>query len=153
MKSSTVPKPGESLADYVHRLRSALGISQQAVADKSGIHAQSIGKIERGHTTVLKAKTKRGLAYALDVPEAHLEAAAKGIAVEETGALKFCPQCWQPSNAPDPMWLHVHAHYCFRCGSELRHACIQCDAPITSLKHRFCPYCGTAYKASKRVES
>ena len=54
-------------------------MSQQAVAEKSGIHAQSIGKIERGHTTVLKAKTKRGLAYALDVPEAHLEAAAKGV--------------------------------------------------------------------------
>ncbi|MEL7225501.1 MAG: helix-turn-helix domain-containing protein, partial [Cyanobacteria bacterium J06576_12] len=146
MKSSNIPKPGESLGDYVHRLRSALGMSQQAVAEKSGIHAQSIGKIERGRTTVLKAKTKRGLAYALDVPEAHLEAAAKGIAVEETGALKFCPQCWQPGNAPDPMWLHVHAHYCFRCGSGLRHRCVQCDAPITSLKHRFCPYCGTAYK-------
>ncbi|MEO0770116.1 MAG: zinc ribbon domain-containing protein [Cyanobacteria bacterium J06649_4] len=152
MKSSNVPRPGESLADYVHRLRSALGMSQQAVADKSGIHAQSIGKIERGHTTVLKAKTKRGLAYALDVPEAHLEAVAKGIAVEETGALKFCPQCWQPGNAPDPMWLHVHAHYCFRCGSGLRHRCVQCDSPITSLKHRFCPYCGTAYTAPEKAE-
>ena len=105
-------------------------MSQQAVAEKSGIHVQSIGKIERAHTTVLKAKTKRGLAYALDVPEAHLEAAAKGIAVEETGALKFCPQCWQPGNAPDPMWLHVHAHYCFRCGSSLRHQCVQCETPI-----------------------
>ncbi|KPQ31228.1 MAG: Double zinc ribbon/Helix-turn-helix domain [Phormidesmis priestleyi Ana] len=152
MKSSTLPKPGESLADYVHRLRSALGMSQQAVAEKSSIHAQSIGKIERGHTTVLKAKTKRGLAYALDVPEAHLEAAAKGIAVEETGALKFCPQCWQPGNAPDPMWLHVHAHYCFRCGSSLRHRCVQCDSPITSLKHRFCPYCGTAYTTPEKTE-
>ncbi|MEL7495415.1 MAG: zinc ribbon domain-containing protein [Cyanobacteria bacterium J06554_11] len=139
-------------SNNVHRLRSALGMSQQAVADKSGIHAQSVGKIERGHTTVLKAKTKRGLAYALDVPEAHLEAAAKGITIEETSALKFCPQCWKPGNAPDPMWLHVHAHYCFRCGSSLRHQCVQCDAPITSLKHRFCPYCGTSYTAPEKAK-
>ncbi|MGI8935980.1 MAG: helix-turn-helix domain-containing protein [Phormidesmis sp.] len=92
MKSSNVPTPGESLAAYVQRLRLALGMSQRAVATKSGIHAQSIGKIERGHTTVLKQQTRRGLACALDIPEAHLEAAAKGISVEETGALKFCPQ-------------------------------------------------------------
>lgn len=147
MKSSNVPTPGESLAAYVHRLRLALGLSQQAVAAKSGIHAQSIGKIERGHTTVLKQKTRLGLAYALEIPEAHLEAAAKGISVEETGALKFCPQCWKPGNAPDAMWLHSHAHYCFRCGSGLRHTCVECASPITSLKHRFCPYCGTAYNA------
>ena len=133
-------------------MRLALGMSQRAVAAKSGIHAQSIGKIERGHTIVLKTKTRQGLAYALDIPEAHLDAAAKGISVEETGALKFCPQCWTPGNAPDPMWLHIHAHYCFRCGNGLRHQCVQCDAPITSLKHRFCPYCGTAYKAPEKAE-
>jgi transcriptional regulator with XRE-family HTH domain len=138
------------LAAYVYRLRLALGLSQQAVAAKSGIHAQSIGKIERGHTTVLKQKTRLGLAYALEIPEAHLEAAAKGISVEETGALKFCPQCWKPGNAPDAMWLHSHAHYCFRCGSGLRHTCVECASPITSLKHRFCPYCGIAYNAPDR---
>ena len=126
-------------------------MSQRAVAEKSGVHAQSIGKIESGHTAVLKNKTRQGLAYALDIPEAHLDAVVKGIAVEETGALKFCPQCWTPGHAPDAMWLHVHAHYCYRCGSELRHRCVQCDAPITSLKHRFCPYCGTAYKAPEKV--
>lgn len=126
-------------------------MSQRAVAEKSGVHAQSISKIEGGHTTVLKTETRQGLAYALDIPEAHLDAVFKGIAVEETGALKFCPQCWTPGHAPDAIWLHVHAHYCYRCGSELRHRCIQCDAPITSLKHRFCPYCGTAYKTPEKV--
>ena len=128
-------------------------MSQRAVAEKSGVHAQSIGKIEGGHTTVLKTKTRQGLAYALDIPEAHLEAVVKGITVEETGALKFCPQCWTPGNAPDAMWLHIHANYCFRCGSGLRHRCVQCDAPITSLKHRFCPFCGTAYKAQEKVSA
>jgi len=62
-------------------------MSKQAVARKSGIHAQSVGKIESGHTRVLKTKTRQGLAYALEIPEAHLDAAAKGISVEETGAL------------------------------------------------------------------
>ena len=80
-------------------------MSQRAVAEKSGVHAQSIGKIESGHTAVLKTKTRQGLAYALDIPEAHLDAVVKGITVEETGALKFCPQCWTPGHAPDAMWL------------------------------------------------
>ena len=148
MNSQQVPTPGESLAAYVYRQRTRLGLSQQEVAAKAGIHAQSIGKIERGQTTTLKQKTRQGLAYALDISEAHLEAAYKGITVEETGVLKFCPQCWKPGSQPDPIWLNVHAQYCFRCGSALRHTCAECSAPITSLKHRFCPYCGTPYNAT-----
>ena len=146
--SEQVPNPGESLASYVHRQRTSLGLSQQDVAAKAGIHAQSIGKIERGHTTTLKRKTQQGLAYALGLSETYLEAVCKGLAIEETGVLKFCPQCWKPGSQPDPMWLHGQAHYCFRCGCALRHTCTECNAAITSLKHRFCPYCGTPYKAT-----
>ncbi|WP_242025006.1 MULTISPECIES: helix-turn-helix transcriptional regulator [Cyanophyceae] len=36
----------------------SLGLSQKALAEKAGIHPQSVGKIERGQTTRLKQKLK-----------------------------------------------------------------------------------------------
>ncbi|MCC5603880.1 hypothetical protein LC586_33100 [Nostoc sp. CHAB 5714] len=39
------------------------------------------------------------------------------------------------------------------CGTALRNSCAKCNEPITSLKFRFCPYCGFPYKASKDSES
>ena len=147
MNSKKLPTPGESLALYVCRQRTSLGLSQKEVALKAGIHAQSLGKIERGHTETLNHKTKQGLAYALEISESHLEAAMKGVTIEATGILKFCPQCWMPGTPPDPIWLNDRAKYCFLCGTGLQHTCSQCNAAITSLKHRFCPYCGKPYKA------
>jgi DNA-binding XRE family transcriptional regulator len=138
------------LAAYVLRQRSSLALSQKDVAVKAGIHAQSVGKIERGQTISLNQKTKRGLAYALEISEAYLDAAVKGIAVESTGVLRFCPQCWKPGTPPDSIWLNVRAHYCFICGTALQHSCSECNAVITSLKHRFCPYCGTPYSAKSQ---
>lgn len=151
LMSPDAPKPEESLALYVQRLRNHLGLSQQELAAKAGLHAQSIGKLERGHTRGLKRKTQQGLAHALGVPESYLEAACKGITVEETeDALKICSHCWTPGHPPEPHWLYRRAKYCFLCGGSLRNRCASCDALITSLKHRFCPYCGTAYRSGGR---
>lgn len=98
-----LPMPGESLPDYLRRLRLALGLTQKEVADKAGIHWQSLGKFERGKTGRLNRKTKTGLGYALEVPSEYFEAIARGISLEDAAALKFCPRCWQPGTAPDAL--------------------------------------------------
>lgn len=141
------PASGESLATYVRRVRMGMGLSQKELAEKAGIHPQSVGKIERGQTTRLKQKPKTGLALALAVPEDYLEAACKGKSVDAIATLKFCPQCWLPGTPPDPMWTKPRSKYCFACGTALCDRCSSCNEPITSLKFRFCPYCGKSYKS------
>lgn len=146
LEQNWVPSTEESLAAYVRRVRTNQGMSQKELADKAGIHAQSLGKIERGQTTRLKHKPKIGLANALNIPEEYLDAVCKGKPVEAIATLKFCPQCWIPGNSPDPMWTTPRSKYCFACGTELRDRCSNCQEPIASLKFRFCPYCGKSYK-------
>jgi transcriptional regulator with XRE-family HTH domain len=140
------PNADESLGQYLRRLRLQRGLSQQKVVGLAGIHLQSLGKIERGRTLKLNHKTCSGLAYALNVPKECLEAVAKGVAMDVPSALKFCPSCWTVGMAPESMWLDLRAKYCFLCGMELRHRCVGCHEPITSVKHRFCPFCGTSYQ-------
>jgi DNA-binding XRE family transcriptional regulator len=140
------PTPQETLADYVRRVRTSLGLSQRELADKAGVHLQSVGKIERGQTTRLNQKPKSGLAYALGIPVEYLDAVCKGVAVEAIAALKFCPTCWTPGTSPDPMWTSTRSKYCFACGSTLCDRCSNCNEVIVSLKFRFCPYCGQSYK-------
>ena len=149
LETSSAPQAGESLGDYVHRLRITLGFSQKEVALKAGVHAQSYGKLERNQTSSLNRKTKQGLAVALQIPSDYLDAVCRGTTVSISSAIRFCPECWKPETPPDSIWLHSRAQYCYVCGTKLRERCMSCDAPITSLKHRFCPYCGTAYQASK----
>ncbi|AMA10849.1 double zinc ribbon domain-containing protein [Picosynechococcus sp. PCC 73109] len=150
LEALITPQSNESLGDYVQRQRRRLGLTQREVALKAEIHPQSYGKVERGQTTQLNQRTKQGLAYALQVPEEYLEALSRGIAVavEKQRALRFCPQCWTPGSAPDPLWLVLRAQYCFACGTKLQSRCQGCQQPLTSLKHRFCPYCGKPYKSS-----
>lgn len=147
LQQELAPNPEETLANYVRRVRISLGISQKELAERAGLHLQSVGKIERGQTTRLKQKPKSGMAHALGIPMEYLDAVCKGVAVEAIAALKFCPQCWMPGTPPDPMWTHPRAKHCFACGSQLRDRCGSCQAPIASLKFRFCPYCGQPYKS------
>lgn len=121
-------------------------MSQKELAERAGVHLQSVGKIERGQTTRLKQAPKSGLAHALGIPVEYLDAVCKGVAVDAIAALKFCPNCWSPGTPPDPMWTHPRSKYCFACGSQLRDRCGNCSEPIASLKFRFCPYCGNSYK-------
>ncbi|PZD70166.1 hypothetical protein C1752_17312 [Acaryochloris thomasi RCC1774] len=149
LETDQAPKSGESVAEYVCRLREGLGLTQKQVALKAGLHVQSLGKLERGKTTRLNRKTINGLSHALQVPGEYLESLYRGTPVETVQSVKFCPQCWVPGTPPDALWTNVRAKYCFECGEQLRNRCLSCDELITSLKHRFCPYCGQAYKLPK----
>jgi DNA-binding XRE family transcriptional regulator len=153
LEMANAPIPGESLADYIRRLRVGQRLNQKELATKAGIHLQSLGKMERGKTAKLNRKTKNGLAYALGVPAEYLEAICKGISVEEKATMQFCPQCWVPGTAPDPLWMNIRAKFCFACGNELRCRCDSCNEPILSLRHRFCPFCGVSYKADPTLNT
>ena len=148
LQQELAPNREETLANYVRRVRISLGLSQKELAERAGLHLQSVGKIERGQTTRLKQTPKSGLAYALSVPVEYLDAVCKGVAVETIATLKFCPHCWVPGTPPDLMWTHPRAKHCFACGSQLHDRCGNCRKPILSLQFRFCPYCGSAYKPS-----
>jgi len=150
LEQNLAPISEETLAVYVRRVRMSLGLSQQELAEKAGIHLQSVGKIERGQTTRLNQKPKSGLAYALNIPTEYLEALCKGVPVEAIASLKFCPNCWVPGTPPDPMWTSARSKFCFACGNQLRDRCGSCSEPIASLKFRFCPYCGKSYKLTNQ---
>lgn len=147
-ENNKLPQSGESLAAYVRRVRTELSMSQALLAQKAGIHLQSIGKIEKGLTTRLNSKSKAGLVRVLQIPEEYLEAVCKGVPVTAVQQLKICPNCWTPGSEAEPMWLHLRSKYCFACGTALRDRCGSCNEPILSLKFRFCPLCGTSYKPS-----
>lgn len=153
LQSSKSPNANETVGDYVKRMRLMLGLNQKELAAIAGIHLQSVGKIERGLTTKLNSHSKSGLANALQVPVEYLEAVCRGTPIVAVSQLKFCAPCWTPGTPPDPLWMEVRAKYCFLCGSALRERCIHCQERITSLKHRFCPFCGTAYKAEPDLKS
>lgn len=147
LEQNRAPASGETLAAYIRRVRMSLGLSQKELAEQAGIHLQSVGKIERGQTTRLNQKPKSGLAYALNIPVEYLDAVCRGVAMEAIASLRFCPNCWIPGTPPDPMWTSIRSKYCFACGSALCDRCSGCNEPITSLKFRFCPYCGKSYKS------
>lgn len=141
-----VPQLEESLSIYVRRLRHSLNLTQEQVSQAAGIHRQTIGKIESGLSTRLNQRAKNGLSYALGIPTEYLDAVCKGVPVVAAGSLKFCPRCWVPGTAPDPIWMDIRSKYCFICSTALCSRCSQCSEPITSLRFRYCPYCGTPYK-------
>lgn len=145
-ESQEAPYPDEPLANYLQRVRIQLGLSQKEVAAQAQIHVQSLGKIERGQTETLHSKTRQGLADALQIPVKYLDALNKGLPVNITAAIQFCPSCWTPGTPPEPLWMHERAKFCFECGMALRNRCHSCSELVTSLRHRFCPYCGTPYK-------
>lgn len=149
-ENDKLPNPDETLAEYVWRLRTALGMSQAELAQKAGMHLQSIGKIEAGKTTRLNSKSSAGLSRALQVLEEYLDAVCKGVPVTAVQQLKICPQCWTPGTEAEAMWLNPRSKYCFACGTQLCDRCSSCNEPITSIKFRFCPYCGNAYKSCQQ---
>lgn len=141
------PTANETLAAYVKRIRLSLGLNQRELAAMATIHLQSLGKIERGLTAKLSSHSKTGLASALQVPVEYFEAVSRGTAFEPVSTLKFCPSCWTPGNPADPLWMDVRAKFCFLCGDKLGDRCSHCQQTISSLKHRFCPFCGSPYKS------
>jgi Double zinc ribbon len=94
----------------------------------------------------LSHKTLSGLALALSVPVEYLQAVVRGEEVVAMPAIKFCPQCWNPRGAADPMWGNVRAKFCYLCGTPLRASCRNCGEMVVSLRYKFCPLCGKPYK-------
>lgn len=148
LSSDLLPQPQESLQAYVRRLRLQRQFSQAQLSQAAGVHRQTIGKIESGRTQRLNQRARTGLALALAIPVEYLDAVCVGTPVTLSVQFKFCPRCWVPGNAPDSLWLDLRSKYCFACGTALLSRCPQCQEPIGSLKFRFCPYCGMAYKSS-----
>jgi transcriptional regulator with XRE-family HTH domain len=147
LQSDKSPNSGETLAAYVKGIRISLGLNQRELATIATIHLQSLGKIERGLTSKLSSHSKTGLASALQIPVEYLEAVSRGTSIEPVSMLKFCPSCWTPGNPADPLWMEVRANFCFLCGGGLCDRCTHCQQTISSLKHRFCPFCGSPYKS------
>ena len=146
--TAALPQPDESLQDYVRRQRQQRGWTQSQLSAAAGVHRQTIGKIEKGQSQRLNSRVRRSLALALKIPQDYLDAICQGTEVPGVTRLKFCPQCWVPGTLPESMWTDPRSHFCFSCGSQLKHQCHQCNEPIVSLQFRFCPHCGTAYKIS-----
>lgn len=142
-----LPRPQESLADYIKRIRTSLRMTQFELAIAAGIHSRSIGKIERGLTSRLNRKTLRGLAGGLGIPQEYLEAVERGESVKGVNSVKFCPHCWTPGANPDPLWSQVRAKFCYLCGMQLQTSCTHCGELVVSLKYKFCPMCGKSYKS------
>lgn len=141
-----LPQSGETLAQYIYRLRTDAKLSQQKLAEKAGIHLQSLGKLERGKTSRINQTTKTGLATALSIPTEYLDAVCLGKPVSLIETPKFCPNCWTPGQEPDPVWTLHRAKYCLICGSSLRSTCSKCGQSLASFTHKFCPHCGSSYK-------
>ncbi|MFN6558765.1 MAG: double zinc ribbon domain-containing protein [Nostoc sp. ChiSLP01] len=146
MDTLKLPRPQESLADYIKRIRISDGMTQFELAIAAGIHSRSIGKIERGLTTRLNRKTLRGLAGGLGIPQEYLEAVERGESVKGVNSIRFCPQCWTPGANPDPLWSQIRAKFCYLCGMQLQTSCTHCGELVVSLKYKFCPMCGKSYK-------
>ena len=94
------PQAEESLADYIRRMRTKRGLSQKSLAEQAGIHLQSVGKLERGKTAKLNHKTQNGLAYALQIPAEYLEAVWRGVSIQSSPSIKFCPPLLDTWHSP-----------------------------------------------------
>ncbi|PMB16845.1 hypothetical protein CEN48_01075 [Fischerella thermalis CCMEE 5282] len=46
----------------------------------------------------------------------------------------FCPRCWTPETAADPLWSQVRAKFCYLCGMQLQTSCTHCRELVVSLK-------------------
>ncbi len=46
LEANHAPAPQESLAGYIRRIRTTLGLSQRDLAERAGLHLQSVGKLE-----------------------------------------------------------------------------------------------------------
>ncbi|BAY87905.1 XRE family transcriptional regulator (plasmid) [Calothrix parasitica NIES-267] len=147
MDNFNIPLPQETVGNYIKRLRVELKMSQNQLANASGIHLHSLGKIERGITTKLSHKTRRGLARALSIPSEYLEAICNGSDLPQPFiSIKFCPQCWIPGTPTEPIWNDIRSLHCFMCGHELISHCLKCGKSVRTFQHSYCPYCGFYYK-------
>jgi transcriptional regulator with XRE-family HTH domain len=146
-KAGPAPQ-GESLGQYVKKVREFRGLSKAAVAKAARIAYTTIARIESGKTqgTKLHHGVARRLAMTLQIPEEYLRAAIRGRCfVDEFPSNKICPKCWEPAGTIDERWAMADVKYCFFCGQKMIFACPRCKLDI-HLDAKFCPECGLSYK-------
>ena len=59
---------GDGLGGWLRQARAAAGMTQEELADRSGVGLRTIGDLERGRTRTPYARSIRCLAAALGVP-------------------------------------------------------------------------------------
>lgn len=141
LRFDKTPKPDENLSEYLRRIRKAMNLTQEEVAQLGGMHKQTVIKVESGKTSRLNQKTRNGFVYALKIPETYLDALTGLEITSVAQMIKICPRCWKPGTQPEPQWLDLRAKYCFLCGKVLRDRC-DCGRAIADWHYSFCPYCG-----------
>lgn len=145
------PKPNERIGEYLRRIRKAMRLTQEEVAQLGGIHKQTVIKIEARQSTRLSQKTRKGFVYALKIPETYLDALVQDLEIFPIAQnVKICPQCWKPGTQPEPQWLDLRAKYCFLCGEGLRDRC-ECGRAIADWHYAFCPFCGKGLNKNRQT--
>ena len=146
-KNGPAPQ-GETLGEYVKKVREFRGLSKSAVAKSARIAYSTIARIESGATSGKKLNhdIARRIAIALQIPTDYLRAAIVGKTfVDEFPSNKICPQCWEPGGTIDERWAMSDVKFCFFCGHEMICECPRCNEGI-HISARFCPECGLSYK-------
>jgi transcriptional regulator with XRE-family HTH domain len=148
-EAGAVTPRGETLANYITKVRKMRGYSKAELARRSRLHFSSLSRIENGETEGKKMRltVQSNLATALKIPVEYIRSACRGEEVDTEQTNNVCPSCWIAGTSPDVRWSMADARFCLRCGSRLRNRCDGCNEPIL-LTAKFCPECGTAYRES-----
>src|SRR5215218_2085339 len=142
------PEDRGGFGGLLRRHRLAAGLTQQALADQSGLSVRGIADLERGVRRFPHFHTVRCLAQALDLTPAErvaLVAAGRrpeqGLGEAESSAseARRCGGCGR-KNAPD-------ARFCVDCGDPLALVCPACGA-VGDPSARFCHACGASRTAA-----
>jgi transcriptional regulator with XRE-family HTH domain len=132
--------------ERLRRYRITAGLTQETLAERTGLSVRGIADLERGARRFPHVDTVRRLAEALELAPADraaLVAAGQraGGSVERIPpslSSRTCPRC-ERENA-------LAARFCIGCGKPLELACPACGAPADPAA-RFCPSCGTTLLA------
>jgi transcriptional regulator with XRE-family HTH domain len=145
-KSLPLTPQGETIGEYVKKVREIRGLSKAELARQAKVDFSTVSRIESGETAGKKMKIAvlSRFSSVLQIPIEYLQAAARGEHVEIDQTNNVCTKCWNPGSAPDIRWSMVDAKFCLRCGTQLINKCTECKEPIW-LKARFCPQCGKKY--------
>src|ERR687883_75683 len=138
--------------ERLRRYRITAGLTQETLAERTGLSVRGIADLERGARRFPHVDTIRRLAEALQLAPADRAALVAagpraGGSVERVLASalwRTCPRCGR-ENA-------LAARFCSGCGKPLELACPACGSPADPAA-RFCQSCGTSLLAPSGVSA